>query len=60
MMWLLGRLPRTGDIAAWENWQLEVVDLDGKRVDKVLASSRPEPLESAQNAEESQISTGNS
>lgn len=43
MMWLLGRLPQTGDIAHWELWQLEVVDLDGKRVDKVLASRLPEP-----------------
>ncbi|MBI4997113.1 MAG: HlyC/CorC family transporter [Rhodocyclales bacterium] len=38
IMWLLGRLPRTGDIATWEDWKLEVVDLDGKRVDKVLAA----------------------
>jgi len=37
MMWLLGRVPHTGDIATLENWRLEVVDLDGKRVDKVLA-----------------------
>ncbi len=43
VMWLLGRLPQTGDIAEWENWRLEVVDLDGKRVDKVLASRLPEP-----------------
>lgn len=38
MMWLFGRLPRTGDVAEWQGWQLEVVDLDGKRIDKVLAS----------------------
>ena len=38
VMWLLGRLPRTGDITTWEDWRLEVVDLDGKRIDKVLAS----------------------
>lgn len=42
MMWLLGRLPQTGDHAEWEDWRLEVVDLDGKRVDKVLASRLPE------------------
>ena len=38
MMWLLGRLPQTGDVTTWEQWRLEVVDLDGKRVDKVLAA----------------------
>ena len=43
VMWLLGRLPQTGDIAEWEHWRFEVVDLDGKRVDKVLASRLPEP-----------------
>ena len=43
MMWLLGRLPNTGDSAVWENWQFEVVDLDGKRIDKVLANRLPEP-----------------
>ena len=38
MMWLLGRMPRTGDVMSWENWSLEIVDLDGQRLDKVLAS----------------------
>ena len=38
MMWLLGRLPQTADVALWEGWRWEVVDLDGKRVDKVLAT----------------------
>lgn len=43
VMWLLGRLPQTGDITEWEHWRFEIVDLDGKRVDKVLASRLPEP-----------------
>ncbi len=42
MMWLLGRLPGTGDVATWEGWRLEVIDLDGKRIDKVLAVRLPE------------------
>ena len=46
VMWLLARLPRTGDSVTWENWRLEVVDLDGKRIDKVLATRLPEPNES--------------
>ena len=38
VMLLLGRLPRTTDSVEWGGWRFEVVDLDGKRVDKVLAS----------------------
>ena len=38
VMRLSGKLPQTGDVLAWENWRLEVVDLDGKRIDKILAT----------------------
>jgi putative hemolysin len=38
IMLLLGRLPRTADAVEWEDWRFEVVDLDGKRVDKVLVT----------------------
>jgi putative hemolysin len=37
IMLLLGRLPETADTVEWEGWRFEVVDMDGKRVDKVLA-----------------------
>jgi putative hemolysin len=40
-MWLSGRLPQTGDVMRWEDWQLEVIDLDGKRIDKILATPIP-------------------
>jgi putative hemolysin len=39
VMLLLGRLPRTADVVEWDGWRFEVVDLDGKRVDKVLVSA---------------------
>src|SRR5690606_26965638 len=32
-----GRLPATGDIVEWNGWRFEVVDMDGRRIDKVLA-----------------------
>ena len=35
---LLGRLPRTADSVEWLDWRFEVVDMDGKRIDKVLAT----------------------
>ena len=38
IMLLLGRLPRTTDSVEWLGWRFEVVDLDGKRVDKVLVT----------------------
>jgi putative hemolysin len=43
VMLLLGRLPRTTDKVEWEGWSFEVVDLDGKRVDKVLVSRSTNP-----------------
>jgi putative hemolysin len=46
VMWLSGQLPQTGDVLSWENWRLEVVDLDGKRIDKILAT--PIPADEAQ------------
>ena len=37
LMMLLGRLPQTADRVEWQGWRFEVVDMDGKRIDKVLA-----------------------
>jgi len=41
VMLLLGRLPSTADAVEWEGWRFEVVDLDGKRVDKLLVGRLP-------------------
>ncbi len=46
IMLLLGRLPHTADAVVWQGWRFEVVDLDGKRVDKVLATPTEIPGES--------------
>lgn len=35
---ILGRMPNPGDSVNWQDWRLEVVDMDGKRIDKVLAT----------------------
>ena len=45
VMWLLGRVPQTGDVATWHGWRLEVVDMDGKRIDKILATHIAAPPE---------------
>jgi putative hemolysin len=33
----LGHIPAVGETFRWKNWWFEVVDLDGRRIDKVLA-----------------------
>jgi magnesium and cobalt exporter, CNNM family len=49
IMLLLGRLPVITDRVDWEQWRFEVVDMDGKRIDKVLVSPllEPSPADSA-------------
>lgn len=42
VMAMLGRIPSAGDQFVWQNVQLEVLDMDGRRVDKVLASHTPQ------------------
>ncbi|SEG12358.1 Hemolysin, contains CBS domains [Methylobacterium sp. 190mf] len=37
----LGRIPAAGDAFVAEGWRLEVVDMDGRRIDKVLATRLP-------------------
>ena len=41
----LGRLPRASEFVLWRGYRFEVVDLDGRRIDKVLVSPMEEPGE---------------
>ncbi|MCD2184323.1 hemolysin family protein [Rhizobium sp. GN54] len=38
---VLQHLPVTGEIAQTQGWQFEIVDMDGRRIDKLLASKLP-------------------
>ena len=38
ILWQPGRIPKAADSIRWQGWQFEVVDVDDKRIDKVLAS----------------------
>jgi putative hemolysin len=40
VMHRLGRIPRAGEHFEWSGLRLEVVDMDGKRVDKILVTPR--------------------
>ena len=41
MMVSLGRVPQTADHFEWHNLRFEVIDMDGRRVDKVLVTTLP-------------------
>jgi putative hemolysin len=40
----LGRIPAVGDATDWDGYRFEVVDMDGRRVDKVLAEREAAPV----------------
>lgn len=39
-LWLLRRLPEVGDYAEDQGWRFEIVDMDGRKIDKLLVSAR--------------------
>jgi len=45
IMMQLGRVPRAADHFHWNGFRMEVVDMDGRRVDKVLVTPPMEPEE---------------
>jgi putative hemolysin len=50
VMALLDHVPRKGEFIEWRGWRLEVVDMDGQRVDQLLATrlERPDGVERAE------------
>ncbi|WP_027132804.1 hemolysin family protein [Geminicoccus roseus] len=40
----LGRIPNAGDWFTWQDWRFEVIDMDGRRIDKVLITPPLHPV----------------
>lgn len=40
LIYVFGRLPVVGERTLFQNWQFEIVDLDGRRIDKILATKQ--------------------
>lgn len=47
MMLLLGRVPSISDAVEWQGWRFEIVDMDGHRIDQVLAVLLPQNVSAA-------------
>ena len=43
IQWLLGRIPDVGDRTSWNGLLLEVTDMEGVRIDRILVSVQQEP-----------------
>lgn len=52
LMFLTGRLPKVADHAQWQGWRFEIVDLDERTIDKVLATKVELPAEGVVNDQE--------
>ena len=55
LLCLLEHIPTTGETVGWRGWQFEIVDMDGVRIDKVLAHP---PDHSAQARDEGALAMG--
>jgi putative hemolysin len=43
MLQNFGVLPNVADSFHWHGWRFEVLDLDGRRIDKILATKVAQP-----------------
>jgi putative hemolysin len=43
-------VPHTGDYSDWQGWRFEIVDMDQRRIDKVLATRLPPASEARDEA----------
>lgn len=48
VMFLLERIPRIGDRVRWEGWEFYVLQMDGRRLDRILITKLPENVTSSQ------------
>jgi len=53
IMLLTGTLPKVADVVQWEGWKLEIVDMDGRAIDKVLAVRLPPEEAQGESGDES-------
>ena len=49
---ILKRIPETGETFTNDGWKFEVVDMDGRKIDKLLVSRPPRREAEAQRADE--------
>jgi putative hemolysin len=51
ILYQLGYIPKAGDTLEWDGWRFEVADMDGNRIDRLLATPLPRAPEAHGDAE---------
>lgn len=51
VLFLMGRVPKAADQCEWNELRLEIMDMDGNRIDKVLVTSLPTQVSNNENTE---------
>jgi putative hemolysin len=41
----LGQIPQIGDSFAWDGLSFEIIDMDGRRIDRIMVSETPPPAQ---------------
>ena len=52
VMTLMERIPAAGESFSEQGWRFEIMDMDGRRVDKVLASAEPDAEEEGERSQQ--------
>jgi putative hemolysin len=48
ILWRLGRMPSIGETLEWEGLRFEIIDMDGRRIDRVLVSEAQRQIKEAE------------
>jgi putative hemolysin len=52
VLWVMEKLPEVGEVFEEQGWRFEIVDMDGRRIDKLLVTSlKPKKKREAEDAE---------
>ncbi len=51
----LGRIPETGERFKWRGWQFQIVDMDDRRIDKVLITPPASPMNESETSRQADL-----
>ena len=47
LTYLSGKIPQKGDTIEWKNWKFEIIEMDGTKIDKLIAYKLPTVMDTS-------------